>query len=133
MHSQNCLSLWELQVIRDLFCVRNIAEKSLNRFLLLLILKSSKFHRKTPVFESLFSKVPVPRQGLTFLKRDSNKGIFPVKFAKILRTPILKNIYKPLLLYLQVISITIHEKYTANEVQLKLSETYLMGLFCENS
>ena len=36
---------------------KDIAEKSLNRLLLLLILKSSKFHRKAPVLESLFNKV----------------------------------------------------------------------------
>ena len=51
----------------------------------------------------------------TFLKTDSNTGIFPVKFAKFLRAPILKYICEPLLLYLQVILLTIHEKDTANE------------------
>ena len=57
MHFQICLSLWELQVIRDLLCVRDIAGISLNRLLLLLVLKSSKFHRKTPVLGSLFNIV----------------------------------------------------------------------------
>ena len=57
MHFQICLSLWELQVTRDLLClVREIAEKSLNRLLLLLILKSSTFHRKTLVLESCRNK-----------------------------------------------------------------------------
>ena len=41
MDFQISLSLWELQVIRDWLCVRDIAETSLNRLLLLLILKSS--------------------------------------------------------------------------------------------
>ena len=32
----------------------------------------------------------------TLLKRDSNTGVFQVKFAKFLRTPILKNIFERL-------------------------------------
>ena len=39
MHFQISWSLWELQVIEDLLCVRDIAGKSSNRLLLLLILK----------------------------------------------------------------------------------------------
>ena len=35
---------------------KDIAEKSLNRLLLLLILKIGKFQRKTPGLESLFNK-----------------------------------------------------------------------------
>ena len=38
------LSLWEVQVIKDLLCIRDIAGKSLNMLLLLLILKKIKFH-----------------------------------------------------------------------------------------
>ena len=39
------------------FVVRkNIPEKSLNRLLLLLILKNSKFHKKTAVMEFIFNK-----------------------------------------------------------------------------
>ena len=41
MHFQISLSLQELQVITDWLYVRDIAEKSLNRLLRLLILKSS--------------------------------------------------------------------------------------------
>ena len=37
--------------------------------------------------------IPAP-----LLKRDSNTGVFPVKFVKLLRTPILKNIFERLLL-----------------------------------
>ena len=55
-----------------------------------------------------------------------------MKFAKFLRAPILKYI-EPLLLYLQVILLTIHEKDTANEAQLEPSEAYMMEFFCENS
>ena len=47
MHFQSSLSLWELQVTRDWLYVRNIAETSLNRLLLILILKSS--HRSYSV------------------------------------------------------------------------------------
>ena len=42
MYFQISLLLWELQVIKDLLCVRDIAEKSSNRLLLLLILKKKK-------------------------------------------------------------------------------------------
>ena len=42
MHFQISLSLWELQVIRDWLCVRDINETSLNKLLLFLILKSSR-------------------------------------------------------------------------------------------
>ena len=95
-------------MIRDFLCVRDIAEISLTRLLLLLILKSSKFHRKTPVLKSLSNNVA-----------GTNAGVFPVKFAKSLRAPILKNICEPLLLYLQVILFTSHEKVTANEAQVE--------------
>ena len=47
MHFQISLSLWELQIIRDWFCVKDITETSLNRLLLFLILKSS--HRSYSV------------------------------------------------------------------------------------
>ena len=52
-----------------------------------------------------------------------------MKFAKFLRASILKNIYEPLLLYIQVILFTMHEKDKANEVRLELSETYMMEFF----
>ena len=93
---------------------KGVAEKSPNRLLLLLILKSSKFPRKPPVLESILVKLQACMPA-TFLKRDSKTGIFPVKFAKFLRAPVLKYICEPLLLYLQVILVTIHEKDTANE------------------
>ena len=41
MYFQISLSFWELHVIRDWLCVRDIAETSLNRLLLFLILKSN--------------------------------------------------------------------------------------------
>ena len=50
-----------------------------------------------------------------FLKSHSNTCIFPVKFAKFWRAPSVKTICKPLLLYLQMILFTMHEKDVANE------------------
>ena len=47
--------------------------------------KFCKFHRKTPALESLFNK------------NRLEHGRFPVKFAKFLRTHILKDIYGRLL------------------------------------
>ena len=38
-----------------------------------------------------------------------------MKFTKFFRAPILKNIYEPLFLYLQVVEFTMHEKDTGNE------------------
>ena len=42
------------------------------------------------------------------------RSCFPVKFAKLLRAPIFKNIWEQMLLYLRVILFTLHEKDTAN-------------------
>ena len=53
--------------------------------------KFCNIHRKTPVLESLFNKVP----GLkvcNFIKTKLQHRYFPVKFAKSLTTPTLKNI-----------------------------------------
>ena len=55
------------------------------------------------MLDSLFNKVAGLRAQLS------------VKFEKFLRAPILKNIYEPLLLYLQVVLFTMHEKDTAKE------------------
>ena len=90
MHFQISLSLWQLQVIRDLLCVRDIAEKSLNKLLLLVILKSS--HRSGCSVEKCvlknfanftrkqlcWSLVSIKLEGLQLylLKRDSNAGVF---------------------------------------------------------
>ena len=93
------LSLWELQVIKDLLGVTDIAEKSLNRLLLLLILTSS--HHWCSVKKVLFKILQIIQESacvemtcawgsVTFLKRDINTGVFSVKFAKFLRT-LIKN------------------------------------------
>ena len=79
MHFQISLSFWELQVVRDWLCVRDIAETSLNRLLLFLILKSHRscpvekgvlidFTKKTLLLEPLFNKFA----GL----RACNTGVF---------------------------------------------------------
>ena len=52
--------------------------------------KKKKTH--THAFQSLFKKVA------GFIKKKQEHRCFPVKFAKLLRTPILKNICKQLFL-----------------------------------
>ena len=62
--------------------------------------KFCKFHRKTPLMQSLFNKVV----GLTvcdFINKRPQHRCFLVKFAKFLRTLILKIIFERLLLDLQ--------------------------------
>ena len=61
-------------------------------------LKFRKFHRKAPVLESLFNNV-AGLQACNFIKKILQHWSFPMKFAKFLRTPILKNICKRLLLF----------------------------------
>ena len=48
--------------------------------------KIGKFHRKTPVLESLFSKVTGPKV-CNFIKKRLQHKCFCVKFAKLLRPP----------------------------------------------
>ena len=70
--------------------------------------------------ESFFNKV----EGMTafnFNKKKFQRKCFPVKFARFLRTPILKNICDWLLLYFHVILFAMHEKDTANEAWLEPS------------
>ena len=52
MHFQISLSLWELQVIRDWLCVRDIAETSLNRFVTVAYLK-----KQPPELKQVFLKI----------------------------------------------------------------------------
>ena len=59
------------------------------------------FTKKTPLLESLFNKVAVLRpKALQFIKKRLQQRHFLVNIAKFLRTPILKNISKQLLLWL---------------------------------
>ena len=55
-----------------------------------------KFDRKTPVTESVFDKAAALK-ACNFIKKNSN-SFFPMKSAKLSRTPILKSICKRLLL-----------------------------------
>ena len=54
------LSFWELWVIRGLLCVRDISEKSLNRLLLLLILKTRQ--RRCSVKKVLYKILPISQE-----------------------------------------------------------------------
>ena len=60
-------------------------------------LELRKFHRKTPVLESLFNRI-TGLKGCKFIKKRLQHRCFPVKFKTFLRAPILKNICKRLLL-----------------------------------
>ena len=82
MYFQISLSLWELHVIKDLLCIRDIAEKSLNRLLPLLFIKNSKFHRKKLVLESLFNKVTGLRAH-NFLKKGLQHKYFSSEICEI--------------------------------------------------
>ena len=57
---------------------------------------------ETPVLESLFNKA-AGLQVCNFIKKRLQQRCFPVIIAKFLRTPILKNIWEGLLLFIQKI------------------------------
>ena len=59
--------------LRKKFSQENTCVRVLNIFL-----KFYKFHKKTPVLESLFNKISLFSQvrPATLLKRDSNRGVF---------------------------------------------------------
>ena len=59
--------------------------------------KFRKFNRKIPALESLFNKV-AGLQACNFIKKGLQQRHFSVKFAKFLRTYLLKNICERLLL-----------------------------------
>ena len=61
--------------------------------------KFHKFHRKTPVLESLFNKVAAP-QACNFIKKRLLHRCFPVKFVKFLGTPCFTEHLRWLLLHL---------------------------------
>ena len=62
-----------------------------------MFLKILKTSQENPCVEAFFNKV-AGLDPASFLKRQLQHKCFPVKFAKLLRTPTLKNIYKRLLL-----------------------------------
>ena len=102
MHFQISLSFWELRMIRDFLCEADIAGKSLNRLLLLFILKSSKFHRIRPVFGSLFYRLPGLR-ACNFLNKRPQHRYFSSEICEIFQSTYFEEHCEPLLLYLQVI------------------------------
>ena len=53
-------------------------------------LKVRKYHRKIPVLESVFNKV-AGLWACIFITKKFQHSCFPVKFAKFLRIPIMKN------------------------------------------
>ena len=59
-----------------------------------------KLHMKTPVLESLFNKV-AGLQDCNFIKKRFLHRCFLIKVLKVLRTPVLKNMYGRLLLQFQ--------------------------------
>ena len=123
MYFQISLSLWKLQVTRDLLCVRDIAEKCLNR---LLLLKSSyqRCMAEKDVFKkfknflgkhlcwNFFNKVAGLR-AFNFVKMELQRSYFPVNICEIF-----KNTY-----------IEEHLWTTINEAWLEPSYTYMMELF----
>ena len=86
MPSSNFVSMVQVEKQPpDVFCKNRYSEKI------------RKFHRKTPVLESLFNKVAGLRV-CNFIKTRLQHSFFPVKFSNFLRTPTLKNIWERLLL-----------------------------------
>ena len=86
------------------FNIKNYTMRSMTFFRVLFRSCSLKFrniHKKTPVLESLFNKV-VGREACNFIKKRLQHRCFPMNIAKFLRTPILKNIYKRLLLFVLI-------------------------------
>ena len=55
------------------------------------------------LYQSLFFNKVAPLRLVTLLKKRLWHRCFPVKFAKVLRTPILKNICERLLLFIQIL------------------------------
>ena len=111
MHFQISLSLWELQVVRDWLCVWDIAEKSLNRLLLLLILKSS--NRSCSVEKDVLKSFKGKKLYWSFFLIK----LKTLKFVKLLRTLIFKNTY---------IFNAWKKIQLANEAQLEPVQTYMM-------
>ena len=93
MHFQISLSLRELQIIRDWLCVRDIAETSLNRLLLLLILKSS--HRSCSVEKSILKNFTEKRfcWSLFLIKLQGCRPSGTCFPTHVFSTEIFKNIY----------------------------------------
>ena len=92
--------------MRDWLCLRDIAETSLNRLLLLLILKSS--HRGCSL-----EKITVKNFDVAGWRLEGKS--FPTQVFSTEIQEFFKNTYFQKHLYLYVTLFTMHEKDTANE------------------
>ena len=100
-HFQISLLLWEMQVVRYFLCVRDIGEKSLTRLLIATVAYPKSSHQRSSVKKSALKNfanftgkhlclslflITFPAQWpATFLRRDSNTGVFAVKFPEFFR------------------------------------------------
>ena len=113
-------SFWSVNTFSNQFIivkVADIANKFLNRLLLLRILKTS---------------YPMRTVKKVFLKISQLSQETPMQESFLLiKLPIFKNICQRLLLYLHVILYTMCEKDAANNAGLEPSETYLMDFFAK--
>ena len=87
-----------------------------------LFLKIFKSHRKTPVLEC---------RGLTFIKKRLHTGVFPSKFARFFRAPILYNVCEQLLLVLVRIGLVWRAAYLSIFTSVTASQNlrYLDAVF----
>ena len=69
MHFQICLLLWELQVIRDLLCVGEIAE----HFVTVACLKKQQILRENTCVGVFFNKVAGLRAQIWYYNTDDNR------------------------------------------------------------
>ena len=82
-----------------------------------VFLEISKFTGKHLCQNVIFNKVAGLRPAIKFIKNDTLAQVFPVNFAKFLRTPFLQNTSGRLLL-------TIHTTYTRKTVSSEIQNSY---------
>ena len=73
-------------------CFALYRSSCLQMFFKMVFLKVNKFHRKNPVWESLYNK-SASLHACTFIKKRLQLKCFPVKFVIFLRTPFLPNLF----------------------------------------
>ena len=83
-------------------------------------------HRKTPVFESLFTKV-TGLNACSFIKKRLRHRCFPVKFPRILRTSFFKESRRWLLQWVHLLSKNLLEKLLSESI-LKIFDTSYLPL-----
>ena len=124
-----CIFTSELQVIKDWLCARDIAETSLNRLLLFLILKSS--HRRCSVEKSVLKSFTGKYLCCSLFSKNLQAGEPATQGFSNDICKLFKNIYFEERLYLYVTLFTVYEKETANEAWVKPSQTYLIEFFAK--